>query len=134
MRRELIAWGLVAVLLFAVTYQYIGANKAEGRAEQAEATAKAVDQKLQEYTLQAAEREKQAEARFQASEQQVSSLRAILARGSQVPPKVPLGRNTEPVGASAALSKGSEFTPAAQAGCVPFIYQDKPLVISNFPV
>ena len=138
LKREAISWLLVALLGFAIVYQYFGANKAEERAEQAEAVAKDAEAKFQQFTLESAQREKLAEARYEASLAESAQLRAILAKGSQAPRlNVPPARQ-EPITAILDSAKGSTTGPkpaeAPQSACQPFIYQGSQLIIEQFQV
>ncbi|MGH9969534.1 MAG: hypothetical protein ACREBG_17300 [Pyrinomonadaceae bacterium] len=77
-RRELVAWGLVAVLGFGVAWQWVGASKQEGRAEAAEERAKVAIGAADQARLAAAEQTEQAEQQLRKRNTQIDGLQARL--------------------------------------------------------
>ena len=132
-----VSWLLVGILSIVICIQFIGANKAEHRAEQLEALAKDVDAQLQSFKQASAEREALAESRYQASLQESANLRSILVKGSQARPVIPPQSLEEAIRTHPDLPKGDDSqksTQAAQNACQPFIYKGEPLVIQQFQV
>lgn len=129
--KNFISYALIVILSTIILFQYIGANKAERRAEQLEAQAKDIDAQLKSFEQRSAEREAQAEARYQASLVESATLRSILAKGSQAP-----RQNAPQSQLGTILATQQPATPAnpTAPSCDPFIYQGKPLVIEEFQV
>jgi len=129
-----ISWLLVGLLSIAVIYQYVGANKAEHRAEQLESVAKSLDAQLKDFEAASVQREAKAEARYQASLTESIQLRAILAKGSQARPQNAPGSGLQAILATQQPAKGVDSQKPAQPSCEPFIYQGAPLLIESFQV
>lgn len=129
--RGFISWLLVGILSICVLYQYIGASKAEHRAEQLEAMAKDLDAQLKGFEQQSALREARAESQYQASLAESANLRAILAKGSQAPHQDTARKQLEPI---LATQQPAKPPTTSQSTCDAFIYQGKPLIIEDFQV
>jgi hypothetical protein len=137
LKSNVVSWVLVAILSIFVIYQYLGANKAEQKAQDAEDQAKVLDAKLKDFIAGSAQREAAAQARYEASMAESAQLRAILAKGSQAPRQNATQSRPEAPGATKDLSAAltaKQPENVAQTACQPFIYQGKNLTIASFPV
>lgn len=136
-----ISWGLVIVLSICIAYQFIAANKAEQKAQDAEDAAKQLSAQLKDFTSQSEKRQAAAEAQYQASLQESDHWRTYLASlESKAAPRMPAKRNTEPAEALSAAVKAQgsvQVVDASKNACQPVYDQDHPdqlLVINSFQV